>query len=119
MEFSQFDICRGAADLGSGDIPGEPPNWPDADRNGKHFVFVPGYNVNDTQSKGWAAELFKRMFWSGSNARFSAFAWYGYQGQINIPTKGLTTPAYQVNLGHVKRPQRNNKESACVVAAGV
>jgi hypothetical protein len=86
-------VMPGTADLGAGDIPGDPTNWPDADRNGKHFVFAHGYNVNDTQSKGWAAEAFKRMFWSGSNARFSAFAWYGYQSQI-----GPLTPNYQVNL---------------------
>lgn len=68
-------VSPGAADLQQGDIPGDPPNWPDADRNNKHFIFVHGYNVNSEQSKGWAGETFKRMFWSGSKARFSAFAW--------------------------------------------
>lgn len=88
-------VMPGAADLGSPDIPGDPLNWPDADRNSKHFVFVHGYNVNDSQSKGWASEIFKRMFWSGSNARFSAFAWYGYESQV-----GSLTVNYQVNLDH-------------------
>ncbi len=93
-------IMPGANNLTPADIPGDPPNWPDAERNGKHFVLVHGYNVNNTQSKGWAAELFKRMFWSGSNARFSAFAWYGSQGQIstNLPLVGGNTPNYQENL---------------------
>lgn len=86
-------VMPGAANLNAGDIPGSPPNWPDADRNDKHFIFVHGYNVNDTQSKGWGGEAFKRLFWSGSNARFTAFGWYGYQGQ----TFGIT-PDYQVNL---------------------
>lgn len=88
-------VMPGAKDLTTADIPGNPTNWPDEDRNGKHFIFVHGYNVNDEQSKGWAGEVFKRMFWSGSNARFSAFAWYGYQSQI-VPL----TPNYQVNLGN-------------------
>jgi len=86
-------VMPGAANLGAGDVPADPPNWPDADRNDKHFVFAHGYNVNDTQSKGWGGEAFKRLFWSGSNARFTAFGWYGYQGQ----TFGIT-PDYQVNL---------------------
>lgn len=90
-------VMPGAADLAAGDIPGDPPNWPDADRNDKHFIFVHGYNVNDTQSKGWGAEIFKRFFWSGSNARFSAFAWRGYQGQIQVAGARLTAD-YQVNL---------------------
>ena len=86
-------VMPGAANLSAGDVPANPPNWPDADRNDKHFVFAHGYNVNDTQSKGWGGEAFKRLFWSGSNARFTAFGWYGYQGQ----TFGIT-PDYQVNL---------------------
>lgn len=86
-------VSPGATDLSPGDIPGDPPNWPDADRNGKHFVFVHGYNVNPESSKGWGGEVFKRMFWSGSDARFSTFAWFGYQSQF----AGIT-PNYQVNL---------------------
>ncbi len=92
-----------AANLTSGDIPGDPPNWPDEDRNDKHFVFVHGYNVSGDQSRGWGGEMFKRMFWSGSNARFSAFAWRGNQSQIPHPLHPLTekiSPDYQVNLGH-------------------
>jgi hypothetical protein len=94
-------VMPGAADLTTSDIPGDPPNWPDADRNDKHFVFVHGYNVNVKQSIGWATEVFKRMFWSGSNARFSAFAWYGYQGQTpDLPAVGHITADYQINLGN-------------------
>jgi hypothetical protein len=94
-------VTPGAADLTQADIPGNPPNWPDAERNGKHFVFVHGYNVNESQSKGWATEVFKRMFWSGSNARFSAFAWNGSQSQTaDLPIVGHITPDYQVNLEH-------------------
>lgn len=93
-------VSPGAQDLSPGDIPSDPPNWPDADRNGKHFVFVHGYNVNPEQSKGWGAEAFKRMFWSGSNARFSTFAWFGYESQTwsFLPLISGVTPNYQVNL---------------------
>jgi len=93
-------ISPGAADLGQSDVPGDPPNWPDADRNGKHFVFVHGYNVNPEQSKGWGTEAFKKIFWSGSEARFSVFAWFGYESQAapGTPLIGGLTPNYQINL---------------------
>jgi hypothetical protein len=98
-------VMPGAANLSAGDVPANPPNWPDADRNDKHFVFAHGYNVNDTQSKGWGGEAFKRLFWSGSNARFTAFGWYGYQGQ----TFGIT-PDYQVNLDNAFATAKSFKQ---------
>ncbi len=75
------------------DVPGSPANWPDQDRNGKHFVLAHGYNVSGESARGWGAEFFKRLYWSGSNAMFTIFAWQGNQGQA----LGLT-PDYQVNL---------------------
>jgi hypothetical protein len=94
-----------------GDMPAGPENWPDADRNGKHFIFVNGCNVNDSQSKGWAGETFKRLFWSGSNARFSAFGWYGYQGQtIELPVVGRVTMDYQANLGNAFATAKSFKQ---------
>jgi hypothetical protein len=76
-----------------------PTNWPDADRNGKTFLFVHGYNVNGESSRGWSSEFFKRMFWSGSNARFVSVSWRGDQSQENIPiTNILVTPDYQANV---------------------
>ena len=88
-------VNPGSPALTISDMPAAPTNWPDADRNDKHFVFVHGYNVNPQQSEAWAAELFKKLFWSGSNAKFSAFAWYGYQSQIALAS---LTPDYQINL---------------------
>jgi hypothetical protein len=76
-----------------GDMPSEPENWPDADRNGKHFIFVHGYNVSGEQSRGWNGEVFKRMFWSGSNAMFTGVAWHGNESQI-----GSSTPDYWRNV---------------------
>jgi hypothetical protein len=87
-------ISPAANELTTGDIPASPDNWPDEDRNNKHFVFVHGYNVNQDQAKAWGSEIFKRMFWSGSNAKFSAFAWHGYQSQF----ANALSPNYQINL---------------------
>ena len=88
-------VLPNAATLTQNDIPGNPTNWPDEDRNDKHFVFVHGYNVSGNQSRGWGAEIFKRLYWSGSNTRFSAFAWWGNQSQVF----GIS-PDYQINLVH-------------------
>ena len=55
----------------------EPPNNPDALSNGKQFVFVHGYNRRESGARGWNAEVFKRLYWSGSRAMFTAVTWYG------------------------------------------
>lgn len=59
--------------------PNEPPT------NGKNFAFMHGYNVNQEQARGWGAEIFKRMWWAGSKARFFAVSWHGYETQIMEP----------------------------------
>ncbi|MBB5353562.1 hypothetical protein HNR46_003823 [Haloferula luteola] len=76
-----------------GGVPPEPGNWPDADRNGKHFIFVHGYNVSGEQARGWNSEMFKRMFWSESNAMFTGVAWHGNESQL-----GTATPDYWRNV---------------------
>jgi hypothetical protein len=52
------------------------------DTNGKNFVFLHGYNVNPNQARGWFADLFKRMYWSGSRAKFYGVTWQGADSQI-------------------------------------
>lgn len=47
----------------------------------KNFVFVHGYNVNGNQARGWQSEMFKRMYWSVSKARFWGVTWYGSKTQ--------------------------------------
>lgn len=72
-----------------GEIPSDPNNWPDAQRNGKHFIFAHGYNVSGTQARGWHAETFKRLFWSGSNAMFTGISWHGNESQTGTATADL------------------------------
>ena len=58
----------------SGGVPtrtDEPSGLPDSKSNEKHFVFVHGYNVNAEQARGWNAEIFKRLYWAGSRAKFT------------------------------------------------
>ncbi len=65
--------------------------------NGKNFIFVHGYNVSAQAARGWQSEIFKRMFWSGSNARFHGITWHGDRGskanyQENVSSAFKTAP---------------------------
>jgi hypothetical protein len=60
----------------------QPTGYPDNATNGKMFIWVHGYNVNERQSRSWNAEAFKRMYQSGSRAMFTAVTWHGDQSQI-------------------------------------
>ena len=68
----------------------QPLNYPDKEctgnesGSGKNFIFLHGYNVNGKEARGWQAEMFKRMFWSGSKARFWGVTWYGWYTQIGL-----------------------------------
>ncbi len=77
-------------------IPSQPPNNLDVP-NGRMFVFVHGYNVNSTDSRGWNAEMFKRLYWSGYHGMFTGVDWQGDDGQI--PLFGIT-PDYYNNVVH-------------------
>jgi hypothetical protein len=72
------------------------PNWPDQLTNGKNLLFAHGYNVNQYQARGWAAEMFKRTWQSGSNAKFHAISWRGDETQIF----GSLTVNLQTNIVH-------------------
>jgi len=74
-------------------------NWPDKLNNKQAFLFVHGYNVNQKQARGWHAEFFKRLWWSGSHAQFWGVTWYGSDSQKKIGSKHLT-PNYHVNVVH-------------------
>ncbi len=73
----------------------QPPGYPDCATNGKMFIFVHGYNVNERGSRAWNAEAFKRMWQSGSRAMFTAVSWNGDYGQI--PVVGVA-PDYWENV---------------------
>ena len=70
--------------------------FPDSECNQKNFVFVHGYNVNAQQARGWQSELFKRMYWSGSHAKFWGVTWYGSETQLF----GKVTTNYHINVQH-------------------
>jgi len=50
-------------------------NLPDS--NGTTVFFLHGFDVSANGSRSWFAEMFKRLWQSGSNARFCGVGWYG------------------------------------------
>ena len=79
---------------------GDPINLPDDETDGRHFVFVHGYNVNPDEARDWADAMFKRLLLSGSRSAFTAVTWYGDDTQIYVPLKGNVTPDYYSNVEH-------------------
>ena len=72
------------------------PNEPDTVE--KNVVFVHGYNVSPTSARGWFADIYKRLYWSGCHAKFYGVNWYGNDSQgALIP--GVTAN-YQTNVVH-------------------
>ena len=78
-------------------LPPPPEHAPTPQTSNKHVLFLHGYNVNEENARGWAAEIFKRLYRSGSKARFTAITWKGDETQISIPVFEAT-PNYYVNV---------------------
>lgn len=76
----------------------QPENLPDSYCNEKNFVFVHGYNVNPIEAQGWFSEMFKRLWHSGSRAKFTGVSWYGYESQGHSIFPASITPNYQANV---------------------
>ena len=89
----------------SGDNGGEPSqlgspwNRPDEECDGRHFVFVHGYNVNAADARVWADQMFKRLWWAGSKSMFTAVDWRGDSSQFSLMfTDMKISPDYYVNV---------------------
>ena len=84
---------RAMADrLNDWDVPNEP------DTIDKNVVWVHGYNVNPYQARGWFADIYKRLYWSGSHAKFYGVVWGGYDSQGAV-LPGITAD-YHTNVFH-------------------
>ena len=93
---NQRGIC--GAPVGRASALGVPANFPDAESDGRQFVFVHGYNVDETAARAWSAEMFKRLWQSGSRAMFTAVTWYGNDSQGALYLGN--TPDYYSNVDH-------------------
>ncbi len=58
----------------------EPANLPDAETKNMNVFFLHGFKVSEEEAWAWGAEMFKRLWQSGSNARFWAVTWLGDGG---------------------------------------
>lgn len=74
-------------------------NYPDALCNDQWFVFLHGYNVNQQDARGWQSDVFKRLWWSGSHARFVGVTWAGSDSQVRFGSAHVS-PNYHVNVVH-------------------
>jgi hypothetical protein len=61
----------------------EPANNPDSRSNGKNVFFLHGFNVDAESARGWNAEIFKRLYQSGSQSKFWGMTWEGDMGLLN------------------------------------
>ena len=73
------------------------PNRPDSACSTKNLFFLHGFNTSEQAARGWHAEMFKRLYWSGSKARFFGITWYGDKGgewnyQENVNNAFETAP---------------------------
>ncbi len=77
----------------------EPSNNPDSNcngdaRDGRNIVFVHGYNINSREATAWGAEMFKRLWQSGSTSLFTVADWVGDAGQFGNPDDGKSVSYY-------------------------
>lgn len=70
--------------------------------NGKHVVFLHGLRVDPSMARAWWSEGFKKLWQSGSNARFHGVTWLSDDGfpinGIDIMDQGAFK--YHVNVCH-------------------
>lgn len=77
-------------------------SYPDKLTNGKYFVFVHGYNVNEEKARGWFAEIFKRLHQMGSRARFVGVSWRGDAGLGGIDNPSNSNTFLELNINYHK-----------------
>ena len=78
----------------------EPTNGPDSNCNGlprgnRHWVFAHGFNVNVSEARGWASTVFKRLWQTGDNSRFTFANWAGDNGQFKAFRQYWSIDYYQ------------------------
>ena len=74
-------------------------SWPDSAHADANVVFVHGYNMHPQEAWDWSQAMFKRLWWSGMDAGFTAVLWRGNETQVWIPGKNCyATVNYHQNV---------------------
>lgn len=47
----------------------------------KYAIWFHGANVSGQDARGWHSEMFKRLYWAGSKARFLGVSWFSFDSQ--------------------------------------
>ena len=61
--------------------------WPDSEHADANVVFAHGYNMHPSEAWDWSQAMFKRLWWSGMDAGFTAVLWRGNESQLWISHK--------------------------------
>ena len=73
--------------------------WPDDEHADANVIFVHGYNVHPDEAWDWSQAMFKRLWWSGMDAGFTAVLWRGNQSQAWVPGENAyATKNYHQNV---------------------
>ena len=88
---------------GIGERLGVPKNRPDGACDGRHYVFVHGFNVNPHEARAAGAEMFKRLWQSGLESMFTVVDWCGDVSQYaskftDMAFSGPVCPDYYANV---------------------
>ena len=81
------NVCGGSVTIP--DRTGEPSNLPDTEMDCGDLFFVHGFNVSEAAARNWSRQVFKRLWLSGSRARFHGVAWYGDYNLAGSAFNGL------------------------------
>lgn len=106
--YRQLNLRPSAGDStgGGASHTGEPPNSPDALSNGKNVVFIHGFNESPSDGRSNVAETFKRLYWSGSRAKYTGVLWRGDMGRTHYHASVInafaTAPAFAQYLSTLK-----------------
>ena len=79
-------------------------DWPDGEHADANVVFVHGYNVHPSEAWDWSQAMFKRLWWSGMDAGFSAVLWRGNESQVWVPK----VPLVNESNGYAARNYHQN-----------
>ena len=73
--------------------------WPESEHADADVVFVHGYNVHPDEAWDWSQAVFKRLWWVGMDAGFTAVLWRGNETQIWVPGENAyATKNYHQNV---------------------
>ena len=73
--------------------------WPESEHADANVIFVHGYNVHPDEAWDWSQAMFKRLWWAGMDAGFTAVLWRGNETQIWVPGENAyVTKNYHQNV---------------------